>query len=57
VQDYVYPSVFLSYLLFFLSTAVAVIFCVRSLRDGYWGPEAEEPKYRMLADEETEDGR
>jgi hypothetical protein len=57
VADYAYPSVFLSYLLFFLSTVVAVIFCVRSLKDGYWGPDAEEPKYRMLADEEAEDVR
>jgi hypothetical protein len=57
VQDYVYPSVFFSYLLFFLCTVVAVVFCVRSVKDGYWGPEAEAPKYRMLTDEETEDGR
>jgi hypothetical protein len=57
MADYAYPSVFLSYLLFFLSTAVAVIFCVRSLKDGYWGADAEEPKYRMLADEESPNGR
>ena len=57
MADYVYPSVFLAYLLFFLSTVVAIVFCVRSFRDGYWGPDAEEPKYRMLTDEETEDGR
>jgi hypothetical protein len=57
MADYVYPSVFLSYLLFFLSTVVAIVFCVRSFRDGYWGPDAEEPKYRMLTDEETENGR
>jgi hypothetical protein len=57
VADYVYPSVYFAYLVFFLSTVFAVIFCVRSLKDGYWGPDAEEPKHRMLADEETSDGR
>jgi len=53
MHDYVYPSVFLAYLLFFLCLAGAIFFLVRSRRDGYWGKESEEPKYRMLADDET----
>jgi hypothetical protein len=55
--DYVYPSVFFSYFLFFLVTAGAY-FCVRSASHGYWGPDGEDVKYRMLADdEETDHGR
>ena len=53
MHDYVYPSVFLAYLLFFLCLAGAIFFLVRSRRDGYWGKESEEPKYRMLADDES----
>lgn len=56
--DYVYPSVFFSYFLFLLVTVGAVFFCVRSAKHGYWGPNGEEAKYRMLADdEEIEHGR
>ncbi len=51
MNDYVYPSIFFSYLLFFLLAAGAVYFFVRSFRDGYWGRRSEEPKYRMLRDE------
>ena len=29
---------------------LAVFFCVRSIRDGYWGKDAEEIKQRMLKD-------
>jgi hypothetical protein len=56
--DYVYPSVFFSYFVFFLVTAGAVYFCVRTASHGYWGPDGEDAKYRMLADdEETDHGR
>jgi hypothetical protein len=53
MHDYVYPSVFLAYLLFFLCFAGAIFFLVRSRHDGYWGNQSEEPKYRMLADDES----
>ena len=53
MHDYVYPSVFLAYLMFFLFLAGAIFFLVRSARDGYWGSQSEEPKYRMLSDDET----
>lgn len=57
MQDYVYPSIFLSYFLFFLFLAGGIFFFIRSLRDGYWGPRGEDPKYQMLKDEELNDGR
>jgi hypothetical protein len=43
--------------MFFLFVAGAVYFLLRSWRDGYWGANSEEVKYRMLNDEETENGR
>ena len=51
MQDYVYPSIFFAYSLFFLCLAGAIFFLVRSRRDGYWGDKSEDPKYRMLVDE------
>ena len=50
MHDYVYPSIFLAYLMFFLFFAGAVFFLVRSRNDGYWGQQSEDPKYRMLHD-------
>ena len=52
MKDYVYPSVFLSYLMFFLFLFGAIFFLVRSRRGGYWGEQSEDPKYRMLADDD-----
>lgn len=51
MADYMYPSVFFSYFLFFLLTALTLFFFVRSARDGYWGQQGEDVKYRMLEDE------
>jgi len=53
MKDYVYPSIFFSYSLFFLFLVGAIFFLVRSIRYGYWGKNSEEPKYRMLSDDET----
>ena len=53
MHDYVYPSIFLAYLMFFLCLAGAIFFLIRSRHDGYWGDESEDPKYRMLADDES----
>jgi len=50
--DYVYPSIFLSYFLFFIFLAGGIFFFVRSFRDGYWGSKGEDPKYRMLEDDD-----
>ncbi len=56
MPDYVYPSIFLAYFMFFLFLAGGIFFFVRSLRDGYWGEHGEDVKYRMLNDEEIENG-
>jgi len=53
MHDYVYPSVFLAYLLFFLFLVGAIFFLIRSRKDGYWGSHSEDPKYRMLDDDES----
>ena len=51
MHDYVYPSIFLAYFMFFLFVIGALFFLVRSRHDGYWGKDSEDPKYRMLQDE------
>ncbi len=56
MQDYSYPSVYFAYFLFLLLAGGALYFFVRSFGDGYWGEKGEDVKYRMLNDEETEDG-
>ena len=50
--DYVYPSIFFSYFLFFLFLAGGIFFFVRSLRAGYWGKHGEDVKYQMMQDDE-----
>lgn len=52
MQDYSYPSIFLSYLLFFICLAGAIFFFARSWSHGYLGKNSEDPKYRMMNDEE-----
>jgi hypothetical protein len=49
-MDYVYPSIFFSYFLFFIFLVGALFFFARSFRDGYWGGDSEETKFRMLKD-------
>jgi hypothetical protein len=52
MNDYTWPSVYFGYFFFFLAFALAAYFFLRSIKDGYWGKDAEEVKYRMLEDEE-----
>lgn len=52
MKDYVYPSIFLAYLMFFLFVAGAIFFLFRSRHDGYFGEKSEDPKYRMLGDDD-----
>lgn len=52
MQDYVYPSIFLAYFMFFLFVVGALFFLIRSRHDGYWGDHSENPKYRMLGDDD-----
>ncbi len=54
MHDYTYPSVYFAYFLFFLLAGGALYFFIRSLKDGYLGPDSEEPKYRMLQDDNEE---
>jgi len=51
MNDPTYQSVYFAYLLFAVLAAGAVYFFVRSIKDGYLGPNSEEPKYRMLEDD------
>lgn len=51
-MDYVYPSIFFSYFLFFLLAFGALFFFIRSWKHGYWGRRSEDVKYRMLEDDE-----
>jgi hypothetical protein len=53
-MDYTYPSIFLSYGLFFLFLIGAVYFMVRSWNHGYWGKDSEAVKYQMLRDDDEE---
>ena len=54
MSDATYANVYFSYFLFFLLTNNAVLFFIRSLRDGYLGSDSEEPKYHMLQDDEDD---
>ncbi len=51
--DYVYPSIYFSYFMFFLFLVGAIYFFWRSRRDGYWGSQSEDAKFRMLYDEDV----
>lgn len=51
MNDYTWPSVYFAYLFFTICLGVAIFFCVRSWKDGYWSKEGEEIKYRMFDEE------
>ena len=51
-MDYTYPGIFFANLLFALIFFGSVYFMWRSRKDGYWGKDSEEPKYRMLQDDD-----
>ncbi len=53
MRDYGYPSVFFAYFFFALLVAGALFFLIRSVKDGYWSEKSEEPKYRMLEEDEA----
>ncbi len=58
-MDYTYPSVYFAYFFFFIVAMLALYFFLRSYRDGYWGENSEDVKYRMLEDDDLggENGR
>ena len=51
MRDYTWPSVYFAYLFFALSALLTLFFFLRSWKDGYWGKNAEEVKYRVFEDE------
>lgn len=55
MTDYTYQSVYFAYLLFAVLAGGAVYFFIRSIKDGYLGRNSEEPKYRMLDDDQQND--
>jgi hypothetical protein len=55
MTDYTYPSVYFAYLLFVVLAGGALYFFIRTIKDGYLGPNSEEPKYRMLEDDPQDD--
>ncbi len=59
MTDHTFPSVFFIYLFIFIVAFGALFFFIRSYKDGYWGKDSEEVKYRMLEDDDNggEDGR
>lgn len=50
-MDYTWPSVYFAYSFFALMFALALFFCIRSIRDGYWSKDGEAVKYQMFFDE------
>ena len=54
-MDYMYPSVFFAYFLFFLLTALTAYFCLRSIKDGDFGKDSEEPKLQMMREEDDDE--
>ncbi|MEQ1604181.1 MAG: hypothetical protein ABL999_04865 [Pyrinomonadaceae bacterium] len=57
MNDYTYPSVYFAYFFFLIVACGAVYFFLRSRRDGYWGKESEDVKYRMLIDDDNSSQR
>ncbi len=51
-MDYMYPSIFFAYFLFAVLTGLTLYFFVKSRKDGYWGRNSEDPKHRMMQDDE-----
>lgn len=51
-MDYTYPSIFFANLMFFILFGGTAYFLARTRKDGYWGKSSEDPKYRMLQDDD-----
>ncbi|HWC96200.1 MAG TPA: hypothetical protein VG456_05615 [Candidatus Sulfopaludibacter sp.] len=54
MSDYTWPSVYFAYFFFFLCLVLAVYFCLRSRKDGYWSKEGEDIKYHVFEDWQAE---
>jgi len=53
-MDYTYPSIYFSYLFFFLMFLLAVFFCIKTAKDGYWGKHGEDVKFQVLDHDDTD---
>jgi hypothetical protein len=53
-MDYMYPSVFFAYFLFLVLTVLTGYFCVRSIKQGDFGKDSEQPKFQMMREESDE---
>jgi len=51
MTDYTYPSVYFAYFFFFIVFSGAAFFFFKTYKQGYFGKDSEEAKYRMLDDE------
>jgi len=54
MDTYILPSMFIAYGFFAAAVGGGIYFFARSFRDGYWNNHSEDPKYRMLQDDEEE---
>jgi len=54
MNDYTYPSIYFAYLFFGLMFGLAVFFFVKTFRQGYWGKDSEDAKFRMFEDDDTD---
>jgi len=55
MTDYTWPSIYLANLMFLILFCGTGYFLIRSRKDGYWGKDSEEAKYRMLEDDDDTD--
>ena len=55
MTDFNYPSEYFIFLFCFIVLAGALIVFFRTRKDGYWGKDSEEVKYRMFDDDENGD--
>jgi hypothetical protein len=52
MEDHNWPLIIFSNLTFFLLFGATAYFLIRSRKDGYWNMSSEDPKYRMLQDDD-----
>ncbi|MBK9168024.1 MAG: hypothetical protein IPM24_11230 [Bryobacterales bacterium] len=58
MADYTWPSIYFAYSYFVLMVLGALVFLIRTVKDGYWGARGEDVKYQVFdSHEEREEGR
>ena len=48
MNDYTWPSIYFAYFFFALCLVLAVFFCIRSIKDGYWTKEGEDIRFQVF---------